>query len=104
MSLRIITVNARGLQDTVKRRAILQYYSTRADVLCLQERHCTPELEVIWRSEWRGDILFSNGSGTSRGVATYISDKIKFKTGHRLIQRGESVHVNCNLLMIQRIM
>ena len=68
MSLKIISINVRGLGDPIKRRAIFNFYRARAEIICVQETHSQQEQEVIWKAEWGGDILFSHGTSQSRGV------------------------------------
>ena len=40
----------------------------------LQETYSTPEVENIWKSQWRGDIFFSHGSEHSRGVMILLKE------------------------------
>ena len=68
LRFRIISLNVRGLGDRQKRRAVFDYYRTRAEILCLQETHCTSECEQIWNSEWGGRGIYSHGNSTSKGV------------------------------------
>ena len=63
----------RGIANEVKRRTIFDFYRARADIICIQETHCTKELESIWRNEWGGNIFFSNGTSNSKGVAILIN-------------------------------
>ena len=67
-TFRIISINVRGLGDRVKRRAIFDYYRSRAEIVCLQETHSISDMEQIWRSEWGGRIIFSHGTATARGI------------------------------------
>ena len=82
MVLQIVTLNVRGIVDTVKRRSILNYYSDRANILCFQETHSTKEDEQIWKSEWHGTTIFSHGTSSARGVSIYLKDSL----GYRLTQ------------------
>ena len=66
----------RGLRDEVKRRSVFNYYRNRADILCLQETHCTEEIEKCWGCEWGGIYLFANGTSTSRGVAILVKRNV----------------------------
>ena len=75
-SLRILSLNVRGLQDVNKRRAIFNFYRDRADIMCFQETHSTVKDEIIWRNEWGGTIVFSHGTSQARGVV------ILFKKAH----------------------
>ena len=79
MSLKMISLNVRGIADTMKCRAILQYYSQRANVLCLQETHSDEKLKKTIEAEWRGEIYTSHGSTASCGVAILIKKNIGFK-------------------------
>ena len=72
MSLRLLSLNARGLRDTLKRRKIFNYYRTRADFVCLQETHSCEKDTIIWESEWGGNILFSHGETNSRGICVLM--------------------------------
>ena len=65
-------MNARGLSDVIKRRAIFNFYRSRTDILCIQEVHSTPDVEQIWANEWSGDVLFSHGTSNARGVAIFM--------------------------------
>ena len=64
-----------GVGDAVKRRAIFDYYRVNADILCLQETHCTNEIEHLWTAEWGGCTFYANGTASSRGVAIFINRK-----------------------------
>ena len=70
-------MNTRGIRDTIKRRSIFNFYRSKATVICLQETHSEPEDEIIWASEWGGDILFSHGNRRSRGVCILLLKGMK---------------------------
>ena len=59
MGIKIISLNVRGLNDEIKRRSIFNYYRSRADILCIQETHCTQEWEKYWGNEWGGSFDLS---------------------------------------------
>ena len=77
MSLKILSLNTRGISDVLKRRAIFNFYRNKAAIICLQETHSTAENELIWSSEWGGDILFSHGTTKSRGVCILMPKGMK---------------------------
>lgn len=82
VDLRIITYNVNGIgrASNYKRRKLFNYLHTlKADLICLQETHCTTEDEKVWKAEWGGKILFSNGSSAARGVAMLFSRKFNPK-------------------------
>ena len=68
MSLKLLSVNTRGLRDSIKRRSIFNFYRSKASIICLQETHSDKDCETVWTNEWGGDVLFSHGSNKSRGV------------------------------------
>ena len=80
-TLSIISLNVRGLRNENKRRSIFSYYRKRADILVLQETHCTTKDQDLWTNEWGGLAFFSNYTSTARGVCI-------------LIRRGVPVIVN----------
>ena len=72
----VISLNVRGLRNENKRRSIYNYYRKRADILCLQETHCTDKDEKLWAAEWGGLAFFSNFSSAARGVCVLIKKGI----------------------------
>ena len=80
MAIKIISINANGLQNEIKRRTILNYARNRADIICLQETHTTIESESLWKLQWRGEIFFSHGQVNKRGVAILIKDGLDVQT------------------------
>ena len=67
-----MSINARGITDTVKRRAIFSEYRNLSEILIVQETHSTPEIENIWQSEWGGKIIFCHGTSSARGIAIFV--------------------------------
>ena len=71
--LKILSLNVRGLRKQEKRRAIFcNLKKQKASIFCLQETFSKKEGETIWRAEWGGHIIFSNGSEHSRGVCFLV--------------------------------
>ena len=73
---RILSINARGIANDKKRRTIFDFHRNNADILIIQETHSTAECERIWRNEWGGKIIFSHGSGSARGIAMLMTEKV----------------------------
>ena len=72
--LRIITLNARGLKNKLKRTAIFNYLKTQqVDIACLQECHASKKDIVVWERQWGGKMFFQEGTGSSRGEIIMIS-------------------------------
>lgn len=67
----IISYNVNGLRDFKKRKKIYDHLKTihQADILLLQETHCTQQDEALWRSQWGGQTINSYGESNARGVA-----------------------------------
>ena len=72
-SLKLVSLNVRGLGDFKKRKMIFLWAKRqKADILLLQETHSTNNLEQQWKNEWGGEIIFSHGTNRARGVAILI--------------------------------
>ncbi len=67
-SLSIVTLNVRGLRDSVKRKAIFLFCKSAADLIFLQEIH-SGETDVRF---WGNSISFSYGSNHSAGTAIML--------------------------------
>ena len=70
--VRIITQNVRGLQNMSKRRAVFNHLRNKAEIICLQETHCSQECSEQWSNEWGGSSYWSNFSTQARGSAILI--------------------------------
>ncbi len=71
MSLSIVSLNTRGLRDTVKRKALfLLAKQLKTDFIFFQETHSVVNDVKFWRSQWNNDVWFAHGSERSAGVAT----------------------------------
>ena len=78
MNLHLCTFNVNGLCMRDKLRAIYQKLrDSLYDIIFIQETHCTVDIQHIWKSEWRGDAIFANGTSNSRGVAILFSKNLQ---------------------------
>ena len=57
----------------------------QCNIIFLQDTHCTPDIQRIWRSEWGGDIIFANGASNSRGVAILFDRNLKYECLQKVI-------------------
>ena len=74
--IKIMSLNVRGIADTVKRRKIFNYCRNKEmDVICLQETHSTCETHHIWRSEW-GVMPSLLMVSQMQEVCAYSSEKV----------------------------
>lgn len=69
MSLSIISVNAKGLRNNVKRKAIFLFCKQfKTDFCFIQESHSAEQDKSFWRSQWGDDLWMSHGTEHSAGV------------------------------------
>lgn len=78
MVLQIVSLNANGLGDALK-RTVMNYYRDRSNIICFQETHSQVDDEKIWKSEWGGNILFSHGTSTARGVCIMVKKNLNYQ-------------------------
>ena len=73
-SFSVMSLNVRGLRNQVKRRSIFRFLKDQNYLFyLLQETYSKAGDEIIWKSEWGGDIFFSHRSTHSRGVCILIN-------------------------------
>ena len=72
-SIKLLSLNVRGLSNFHKRRAIFSWCrKQKADLIFLQETHSTAERQDQWRKEWGASVLFSHGSTNARGRELFL--------------------------------
>ena len=89
----------------------MKKHTSSKALVCLQETHSTPKNEKLFEYQWRGKVLFSHGTSSSRGVCIYfrygldyklfnvISDKGgRYTISHMEIQGEPYVILNCYAL------
>lgn len=70
MSVSIFSVNARGIRNQLKRKALFLYcLNKNADFYFIQETHAIETDVSFWRNQWGRQIWFSFGNNKSAGVA-----------------------------------
>lgn len=71
---KIISLNVRGLKNQRKRRSIFSYLKDqKCHFYFLQETYSEPKDEIIWKSEWGGEMLFSHGTNRQKGVCILLN-------------------------------
>ena len=76
-SLKLISLNVRGLGNFPKHRAIFTWcQKQKAYVIFLQKTHSTKNCEAQWKKEWGSLIIFSHGTSNARGVTVLIKNKL----------------------------
>lgn len=71
ISLSIVSLNARGLRNITKRKALFLFVKQlNTEFSFCQESHSNSKDENFWRSQWGNDLWFSHCSERSAGVLT----------------------------------
>ncbi len=84
--LSLVSFNARGLRNNVKRKALFLFAKQfRADFCFVQEAHSAKEDMKFWTSQWGNSVWFAHGSEHSAGVITL---KNRFS--------GDVLHTECD--------
>lgn len=66
INFKMLSLNVRGIRSFEKRKALFQWLKKEnADIIFLQETYSTPEVEQIWKSQWRGEMFFGHGTTNS---------------------------------------
>ena len=70
-------MNVNGLGDNVKRRQVFKYLNNKkVDIACLQETHAVKKYHKIWKAQYNGTIVFSDGTTNTKGVAILFNKSI----------------------------
>ena len=70
MSFSIISLNARGLRNGLKRKALFLFIKQlKVDFAFLQESHSHIKDTNFWKAQWGSDIWLSHGTERSAGVS-----------------------------------
>ena len=73
-SLKIITLNVRGLRNKMKRATVFHYLKNhKYDLICLQEAHLTKNDVSMWEKQWGGKIYYNEGTSRSKGEVILLS-------------------------------
>jgi len=52
----------------------------KSDICFLQESYSTPEVEKIWKSQWKGELFFLHGTGVLNGCPhSFIKNSLEFE-------------------------
>jgi exonuclease III len=78
-SLKIASLNVRGLRNAEKRRDIFDWLRNKNFSVCfLQETHSSEDVTNIWLAEWGYKILFSHGTTQSCGTCILINNNFNY--------------------------
>ena len=77
INFKMLSLNVRGIRSFEKRKALFQWIKKEnADIIFLQETYSTPDVEQIWKSQWRGEMFFGHGTTNSRGVLVLVKESL----------------------------
>jgi exonuclease III len=61
-----LSLNVRGIRSFDKRKALFHWcMKDKADIIFLQETYSTPEVENVWKSQWRGELFLVTALNTA---------------------------------------
>ena len=64
----------------------------------MQETHSTVNCESVWRREWNGPTLFSNGTNNSSGCMVLVRAELYFKVNTVKVDvNGRYILIKCNI-------
>ena len=93
-SIKVTSFNVRGLINKVNGHRV-DLKTRHPGIIFLQETYSTLGDEIIWKTEWKGDIFMSHGTNHSKGVAILIPDKIEYSiTNTELDPQGRYILIN----------
>ena len=78
LTLKLISLNVRGIIDSRKRRKVFTWFSKqKADIVCMQETHCTKSKLNSFKNSWNGLSYYGlTDSAYSRGVGILFNSKL----------------------------
>ena len=77
--IKIATVNCQGLGTPSKRQDVSNFYKKQGfSILCLQDRHFTPELEPYVETQWGYKCVFNSFRSNCRGVSIMFNNNFEF--------------------------
>lgn len=79
----LISINTQGLRSDDRRQLAFNFLSrNRFEIIMLQETHWTEDMHRKIQQEWKGKILFNDGSASAHGVAILFHEKLDLDIKH----------------------
>ena len=80
INFKLLSLNARGIRSFEKRKALFGWLMKgKSDICFLQESYITPEVEKIWKSQWKREMFFSHDTEHRKGVLILIKNSLEFE-------------------------
>ena len=71
-TLRLFSVNVRGLRSKLERQSVFSYFKERRyDIICLQETYITKDVSGGWEKGWGGKLISNDFSSQSSGQSDF---------------------------------
>lgn len=71
----IVSLNARGLRDSIKRKKTFLFCKNeKAQCFLRQETHSCDKDEKFWSNQWGDKVYFSHGTNRSAGVSILLNN------------------------------
>ena len=88
-SMKLLTMNRRGLADRQKRRDVLDHLSSKTpSILFLQDIHLDSKKACTLLLEWGVEGKIAPGGSNSRGTALLFNTNFSYKINNTYIHQG----------------
>ena len=96
-TLRIESLNCRGIRDSIKRLDILDRARNRqANIICLQETHITGRDINVIKKEWNVKYLISGNKRNAKGVMIIMDNNFEYKI-HKINIDPDGRYIFCEI-------
>ena len=80
MTLKITSLNVRGLRDDAKRRQVFNWLRAKNPSICmLQEVHCIEKTNHLWKAEWGYQAYFTSFESNKAGVCILFNNNFNLQ-------------------------
>ena len=76
-TLKILSLNCRGLNNTLKRRMLFKQFLD-FNICSLQETYVTQNNVSVWKQDWSGELLYINGTSNSNGLIILVNKNFSY--------------------------
>ena len=78
------SLNVRGFRDVIKVKALYNYFiDQKLDVICIQDTHSSPDIEIKLRSLWPGESEWHHQTTQQGGVAILVRKGLSIEVTNR---------------------
>ena len=87
----VVSYNVNGIGDNCKRRKIFNFmkkHTPSKASFCLQKTHSAPKNEKLFEYQWRGKVLFSHGTSSSKEACICFRYGLDYKLINVISDKG----------------